>query len=78
MAPFDPASIHKAVAEFTPRRPQKFQDLAPAKDVIIELRLLVGFPLLLALSPGWGKSVMTSLSRLRPIHVAKGGRFYTV
>jgi hypothetical protein len=38
MAPFDPASVHKAVAEFTPRRPQKFQDLAPAKEVIIELR----------------------------------------
>jgi hypothetical protein len=26
------------VAEFTPRRPQKFQDLAPAKEVIVELR----------------------------------------
>ena len=38
MAPFDPATVHKAVAEFTPRRPQKFQDLAPAKEVIIELR----------------------------------------
>lgn len=38
MSPFDPASVHKAVAEFTPRRPQKFQDLAPAKEVIIELR----------------------------------------
>src|SRR5688572_5066411 len=38
MSSFDPASVHKAVAEFTPRRPQKFQDLAPAKEVIIELR----------------------------------------
>ena len=38
MSSFDPASVRKAVAEFTPRRPQKFQDLAPAKEVIIELR----------------------------------------
>ena len=28
----------QAVAEFTPRRPQRFQELAPAKDVIAELR----------------------------------------
>ena len=38
MTTFDPAEIRKAVAEFTPRRPQKFQDLIPAKDVIVELR----------------------------------------
>lgn len=38
MTTFDPASVRKAVAEFTPRRPQKFQDLIPAKDVIVELR----------------------------------------
>lgn len=38
MSPFDPASVSKAVAEFTPRRPHKFQDLTPAKEVIIELR----------------------------------------
>ena len=38
MASFDPASVRQAVAEFTPRRPEKFQDLIPAKDVIIELR----------------------------------------
>jgi len=38
MSSFDPASVRKAVAEFTPRRPQKFQDLAPAKEVIVELR----------------------------------------
>jgi len=35
---FDPAEVRKAVAEFTPRRPQKFQDLIPAKAVIAELR----------------------------------------
>jgi len=35
---FDPATVRNAVAEFTPRRPQKFQDLLPAKDVITELR----------------------------------------
>ena len=35
---FDPVAIRKAVAEFTPRRPPKFHDLDPAKDVIIELR----------------------------------------
>lgn len=38
MSTFDPATIRQAVAEFTPRRPQKFQDLLPAKDVIAELR----------------------------------------
>ena len=38
MASFDPATVRQAVAEFTPRRPEKFQDLIPAKDVITELR----------------------------------------
>ena len=38
MTTFDPAEVRKAVAEFTPRRPQKFQDLIPAKNVIVELR----------------------------------------
>ena len=38
MTTFDPNEIRKAVEEFTPRRPQKFQDLLPAKDVITELR----------------------------------------
>lgn len=38
MSTFDPNTIRQAVAEFTPRRPQKFQDLLPAKDVIAELR----------------------------------------
>jgi len=38
MSEFDPATVRKAVAEFVPRRPQKFQDLAPAKEVIVELR----------------------------------------
>ena len=38
MSTFDPTSVRKAVEEFTPRRPQKFQDLLPAKDVIVELR----------------------------------------
>ncbi|MDE3099304.1 MAG: hypothetical protein KGJ88_07500 [Verrucomicrobiota bacterium] len=38
MSNFDANEIRKAVAEFTPRRPQKFQDLLPAKDVITELR----------------------------------------
>src|SRR5881296_1289680 len=38
MSSFDPATVRKAVDEFTPRRPQKFQDLLPAKDVIAELR----------------------------------------
>ena len=35
---FDPATIRQAVADFTPRRPRKFQDLLPAKEVIAELR----------------------------------------
>ena len=38
MASFDPATVRQAVADFTPRRPEKFQDLIPAKDVIAELR----------------------------------------
>ena len=38
MTTFDPATVRQAVAEFTPLRPQKFQDLLPAKDVIVELR----------------------------------------
>jgi hypothetical protein len=38
MTSFDPATVRQAVAEFAPLRPQKFQDLIPAKDVIIELR----------------------------------------
>ena len=39
MASFDPATVRQAVVEFTPRRPEKFQDLIPAKEVIAELRL---------------------------------------
>ena len=38
MTSFDPATVRQAVADFTPLRPQKFQDLLPAKDVIAELR----------------------------------------
>jgi hypothetical protein len=38
MTTFDPAEVRKAVAEFTPRRPQKFQDLILAREVIVELR----------------------------------------
>jgi len=38
MNTFDPIAVRKAVAEFTPLRPQKFQDLIPAKEVIVELR----------------------------------------
>ena len=38
MSSFNPNKIRKAVEEFTPRRPEKFQELIAAKDVIIELR----------------------------------------
>ena len=38
MSSFDPAAVRKAVEEFTPRRPQEFDDLIPAKDVFTELR----------------------------------------
>ena len=38
MTPFNPIEVRKAVEQFTPRRPQKFQNLVPAKDVIAELR----------------------------------------
>jgi hypothetical protein len=37
MSSFDPATVRQAVAEFTPSRPQKFQELSPAREVIIEL-----------------------------------------
>jgi hypothetical protein len=38
MTSFDLASVRQAVAEFTPRRPEKFEDLMPAREVIAELR----------------------------------------
>ena len=38
MSTFDPNKIRKEIEEFTPRRPQRFQELMAAKDVIIELR----------------------------------------
>ena len=38
MPTFNPDHVRKAVAEFSPRRPQKFQDLLPATEVIAELR----------------------------------------
>jgi hypothetical protein len=38
MSTFNPDNIRKAVEEFTPRRPQKFQELFAAKDVVMELR----------------------------------------
>jgi hypothetical protein len=38
MTSFNAATVRQAVAEFTPLRPQKFQDLLPAKEVIVELR----------------------------------------
>src|SRR5438552_18877700 len=38
MSAFDPASVRQAVAEFTPRSSGRFQDLAPAREVIVELR----------------------------------------
>jgi hypothetical protein len=38
MSTFDPAAVRNAVEQFTPRRPPKFHDLLPAKDVITELR----------------------------------------
>ncbi|MBN9692815.1 MAG: hypothetical protein J0M24_21430 [Verrucomicrobia bacterium] len=38
MSSFDPTSVRQAVAAFTPRRPQIFQELSSAKDVMIELR----------------------------------------
>ena len=37
MSSFDPATVRQAVAEFTPLRPQKFQDLIPANAQVNEL-----------------------------------------
>jgi hypothetical protein len=36
MTSFDPAAVRQAVAEFTPRWPQKFPELSPAREVIVE------------------------------------------
>ena len=38
MCSCDLITLRKAASEFTPSRPQRFQDLLPAKDVISELR----------------------------------------
>jgi hypothetical protein len=38
MSAFDPNDVRKAVAEFTPRHQQKFENLLPAREVIVELR----------------------------------------
>jgi hypothetical protein len=38
MSAFDPNNVRRAVSEFTPRQQQKFENLLPAKDVIVELR----------------------------------------
>lgn len=38
MSAFDPNIVRKAVSEFTPRHQQKFENLLPARDVIVELR----------------------------------------
>ena len=38
MSSFSPSAIQQAVVEFTPKRPVRFHDLMPAKDVIAELR----------------------------------------
>src|SRR5438094_8058561 len=38
MSAFDPSAVRQAVEDFTPRRPEKFRDLFPAKDVISEFR----------------------------------------
>jgi hypothetical protein len=38
MSDFDPATVRRAVMEFTPRRPQRFQDLAPAREFFVELQ----------------------------------------
>lgn len=38
MSLFDPSSVGAAVARFTSGRPPRFQELSPARDVIVELR----------------------------------------
>lgn len=38
MSAFDPNNVRKAVSEFAPRHQQKFENLLPARDVIVELR----------------------------------------
>ena len=50
MSSFDPTTVRKAVEEFTPIRPQKFQDLFPAKDVIAELRQKRAAPIVVGMA----------------------------
>jgi hypothetical protein len=38
MSSFDPTTVRKAISEFAPLRPERFRELAAAKDFIIELR----------------------------------------
>jgi len=38
MSPLDPTTVRKAVSEFAPARPERFRELAIAKDFILELR----------------------------------------
>lgn len=38
MSAFDPNDVRKAVSEFTPRHQQKFENLLPAREVIVTLR----------------------------------------
>jgi hypothetical protein len=38
MSSFDPTTVRKAVSEFAPLRPERFQGLSAAKDFISELR----------------------------------------
>lgn len=38
MSSFDPIIVRKAVTEFAPLRPERFQELSAAKDFISELR----------------------------------------
>jgi hypothetical protein len=38
MTAFDPTTVRRAVSEFAPLRPERFRELAVAKDFIIELR----------------------------------------
>ncbi len=71
MATFDPNEIRKAVEEFTPRRPQKFQDLLPAKDVIVELRQKRASYRSIA-------DLLTQLRRLQDLQVTVEVRFITV
>ncbi len=74
MSSFDPTAVRQAVEDFTPRRPQKFHDLFPAKDFISEYRGEV-FRLGPKVVFKTSDPTVEEWRRLLRVHYADGGMF---